>query len=120
MSGLVSYLVNALSSFVFGPSETTETSMEYDPATSFYDADRYTPSIEDVIATKDTLFEQFKLPIELIDTIIDYAEYFPCTTMCRTGGELHVRAGGSGMGGHSEDRFLVRATSHFEHLVLMY
>ncbi|KAK0105277.1 hypothetical protein ONS95_004338 [Cadophora gregata] len=104
MSGITSYLVNALSSVVFGPSQNN-----MDPATSFYEADRYVPSIEDVIATKDTLFERFKLPIELIDTIIDFAEYFPRTTMCRTGGELHVRSGGSGLGGHSENRFLLRS-----------
>ncbi|KAH9213764.1 hypothetical protein DL95DRAFT_301603 [Leptodontidium sp. 2 PMI_412] len=83
--------------------------MEEDPATSFYDSDRYIPSVEDVITTKDSIHKNCKLPIELVDTIIDFAEYFPRTTMCRTGGELRVRAGRSGLGGHSEDRFILRS-----------
>ncbi|KAG4432729.1 hypothetical protein IFR05_011785 [Cadophora sp. M221] len=90
-------------------SGASQATAEEDPATSFYDSDRYIPSVEDVVTTKDVLYKNFKLPMELVDTIIDFAEYFPRTTMCRTGGELRVRAGGSGLGGHSEDRFILRS-----------
>ncbi|KAH7312069.1 hypothetical protein BKA65DRAFT_518086 [Rhexocercosporidium sp. MPI-PUGE-AT-0058] len=115
MSALLWYLVTAtfvwylLRTMSSAMSEASPSKTEDELTTSFYDSDRYIPSIEDVITTKDTLFTNFKLPIELIDTIIDYAEYFPRTTMCRTGGELHVRAGGSGLGGPTEDRFLLRS-----------
>ncbi|CZS91734.1 uncharacterized protein RAG0_02257 [Rhynchosporium agropyri] len=83
--------------------------MDKNLPTSFFPSDRYTPSVEDVISTKETLFKNFKLPIELIDTIIDFAEYYPCTSMCRIGGELHVRSGGSGSSESTEDRFLLRS-----------
>lgn len=105
------YLVKTLSSAMPVAPQST---MEEDPATSFYDSDRYIPSVEDVITTKDSIHKNCKLPMELVDTIIDFAEYFPRTTMCRTGGELRVRAGRSGLGGHSEDRFIVSPRSNLE------
>lgn len=100
MAGLASYLFNTAYFAVFG--ESTMEPVE-DPATSFYDPDRFIPSIEDVLSIKDILFKKFELPIELIDFIIDFAEYWPRITTCRTGGELHVRSGRPGL----EDQFLV-------------
>lgn len=35
---------------------------------------------EDVLDVKEFFFDEFKLPAELIDTIIDFAEYWPHTT----------------------------------------
>jgi hypothetical protein len=55
--------------------------------------DRYTPSVQDVIVVKQILTKKGKLPLELIDTIIDFAEYWIKTTTCRTNGEISVRAG---------------------------
>lgn len=112
-TAVVCYIINKVSSAAAGSLQAT---MDEDPVTSPYDCDRYIPSIEDVLATKDTLFKNFKLPIELIDTIIDFAEYFPRTSICRSGGELHVRAGGSGRAGSTEDRFIVSLQSYLENL----
>lgn len=100
MSGLANYLINTISSAIFGV-KGEEESM----ATSFYDSDRYSPSTTEVLAVKDALFQRFKLPLELIDRIIDFAEYWPRTTTCRTGGQLHVRSGRPDF----EDQFLVRS-----------
>ncbi|OWO98030.1 hypothetical protein B2J93_8255 [Marssonina coronariae] len=98
MSGLAGYLLNILSNAIFGSESTTEGDM----ANSFYSSERYTPSTEDVISVKNDLFKRFALPIELIDTVIDFAEYWPRTTTCRTGGEFHVRSGRPGL----EDQFM--------------
>lgn len=43
---------------------------------------RYNPSVKDVMSVKGYLFETFNIPIELIDKMIDYAEYWPHTTTC--------------------------------------
>lgn len=37
----------------------------------------FQPAVEDVLAAKDSLLN--KLPIEIVDTIIDFAEYWPHT-----------------------------------------
>ncbi|KAL2062269.1 hypothetical protein VTL71DRAFT_6535 [Oculimacula yallundae] len=105
-AAIVRYLTKRLSPTT---SNAPEPTMDENVATSFYGSDRYTPSVEDVLSTKETLFQAFKLPVELIDTIIEFAEYYPCTSVCRTSGELHVRSGGAGVGGSTEDRFLVRS-----------
>jgi len=55
--------------------------------------DRYTPSVEDILAVKQTLVKKGKLPLELVDTIIDFAEYWVKSTTCRTNGEISIRAG---------------------------
>lgn len=53
----------------------------------------YQPSIEDVFAAKSILFKKFRLPLEIIDVVIDFAEHWPHTSTIRTGGELKVSAG---------------------------
>jgi hypothetical protein len=65
-------------------------------------SDRYTPSIEDILEAKQILTEKGALPLEIVDTIIDFAEYWIKTTTCRTRGQIAVRAGGE-----SENRLLV-------------
>ena len=42
------------------------------------------PSVQDVLDVKAFLFEKTALPVELLDTIIDYAEYWPHTTVKTT------------------------------------
>ncbi|KAL2161018.1 hypothetical protein VTH06DRAFT_8731 [Thermothelomyces fergusii] len=42
--------------------------------------DQYEPSFADVLVTKAMLSRAFRLPPEIVDTIVDYAEYWPHTT----------------------------------------
>jgi hypothetical protein len=53
----------------------------------------FTPNLQDVLAVKQILMEGGKLPLELVDKIIDYAEYWIKTTTCRTNGEVSIHAG---------------------------
>jgi hypothetical protein len=57
-------------------------------------SDRYTPSIQDILEVKQILIERGALPLETVDTIIDFAEYWIKSTICRTRGQITVRAGG--------------------------
>ncbi|PQE33660.1 ankyrin repeat protein [Rutstroemia sp. NJR-2017a WRK4] len=75
----------------------------------FYESDRYQPSIEDVLAVKDvflSLLPDSPLPLELIDAIVDLAEYWPhtSTTLSQDRQETYVRAGGD-----DENRFMLRS-----------
>src|SRR4051812_24918155 len=75
----------------------------------FYESDRYQPSIEDVLTVKDvflSLLPETPLPLELIDAIIDLAEYWPhtSTTLPPDRRETYVRAGGD-----DENRFMLRS-----------
>jgi len=54
---------------------------------------QYIPSPEDVLAVKQILMRKGKLPLELVDTIIDSADYWVKTTTCRNNGEVSVHAG---------------------------
>ena len=61
------------------------------------------PSPNDVLEVKNVLLKAFVLPLEIIDAIIDYAEYWPRTTVS-TAGEIFA------VGGHGnprEDTFVV-------------
>jgi hypothetical protein len=66
------------------------------------DFEAYEPSVEDVFSVKTMLSGSFELPLELVDTIIDHAEYWPHTSVIRTGEDFTIRAGA----GH-ENQFLV-------------
>jgi hypothetical protein len=57
-------------------------------------SDRYTPSVQDILEVKQILIEKGALPLEIVDTIIDFAEYWIKSTTCRTRGQITVRAGG--------------------------
>jgi hypothetical protein len=76
--------------------ETHENQEDFEP---------YEPSVEDVFSVKSMLSGSFELPLELVDTIIDYAEYWPHTSVIRTGEDFTIRAGA----GH-ENQFLVSRT----------
>jgi len=54
----------------------------------------YSPSVDDVFRVKANIFEKTRLPIDLIDSIIDYAQYWPHTTTVTTS-ETIVRTGRS-------------------------
>jgi hypothetical protein len=70
-----------------------------DMSTQFYPVDRYAPSPQDVVEVKQELLSRIHLPLELIDTIIDYAEYWPKTVTER--GDVIITSG------RNENRFLV-------------
>jgi len=76
-----------------------------------FSSDRYQPSIEDVLRVKDILMSVQKsnsLPIELVDNIIDHAEYWPhSTTTTFEGQDIQVRAGNE----RRENCFIVRIHS---------
>lgn len=66
---------------------------------------QYQPSIADVLETKQFLYDHCKLPAELVDVVIDFAEYWPHTssvTAIDPDNPILVRSGGQG-----ENRFLV-------------
>jgi hypothetical protein len=84
MSGLVSYIFNTLSTAL---RELQMDDTKTPPAP-------YQPSVGDVLAVKDVLFNKLNLPLEIVDFMIDFAEYWPHTSTIRSGdGELKVRAG---------------------------
>lgn len=56
--------------------------------------DQYTPSFQDIIDVKQILTKKGALPLELVETIIDYAEYWIISTTCRTRGQVTILAGG--------------------------
>jgi len=65
------------------------------------------PSVMDVLTVKAMLFKCLELPPELIDVIIDYAEYWPHTTAYTNfKGESRAIYGSRGTG---EDVLLVSA-----------
>jgi hypothetical protein len=86
MPSIFKYLYDTSSTFLFGQSSianmdgTAETSEKSWTPAAVYDSSRYSPSVSDVLDVKSYLFKRFDLPIELIDTIIDTAEYWPHTS----------------------------------------
>ena len=50
------------------------------------------PSPKDVLLVKTVMLKKLRLPLEIVDTIIDWAEYWPCTTVT-TRGETSARGG---------------------------
>jgi len=83
-------LVKSFSSSILEPVDMTS---------QFYSADRYAPSPQDVAEVKQELLSRIHLPLELIDAIIDHAEYWPKTVTQR--GDIIVSSG------RNENRFLV-------------
>jgi hypothetical protein len=73
MAGLVGWLYNNLSYAIFG-------AVDMDYASARYTSDRYKPSVEDVVHVKEAMHSKSRLPYELIDAVVDMAEYWPHTT----------------------------------------
>lgn len=65
--------------------------METPARQEIYSSTRYGPSVGDVMKVKGFMFQKFNLPIEIIDTIIDAAEYWPHTST-QTDEERSIRA----------------------------
>ncbi|KAH6674732.1 hypothetical protein B0J14DRAFT_561764 [Halenospora varia] len=77
--------------------------MDEEPAKSWV-----SPTVQDVLDVKRFFIERFELPLELIDTVIDRAKYWPHSTsiLVPAPGQqrpIHVSAGDEG-----ENRFMVR------------
>ena len=64
------------------------------------------PSPNDVLEVKNVLLKAFDLPLELVDVIIDYAEYWPRTSVSTAGETLAV----GGDGNPREDVFVVSSS----------
>jgi hypothetical protein len=69
------------------------------------DIDGYKPSIRDVLAVKEALHKKSTLPYELVDAIVDMAEYWPHTSTF-TSHPITIQAGRG-----DEDKFIVSLSS---------
>jgi hypothetical protein len=52
----------------------------------------FCPTVQEVLAVKTVILNLYKLPIEIIDTIIDFAEYWPRTTVGFNGRKTAIGA----------------------------
>lgn len=112
MAGLGRYLYNTLSDTLWGPSPSNGTmnerneQIEQNETEATSSTSTVTPhqlSIKDVFEVKQLLFDKFDLPLELVDVVIDFAEYWPSvTSQIRSERPIQVRSGA----GH-ENVFLV-------------
>jgi hypothetical protein len=109
MAGLGRYLYNTLSNTLWGPPTNIDAMDERNEqheekaVSSTPNAAPHQLSAKDIFEVKQLLFDNFDLPLELIDVVIDYAEYWPFTTsVFSPGTPLQVRSGA----GH-ENIFLV-------------
>jgi len=75
MAGVTGWIYSALSAVLYGSTEP-----EIDYVSERYSSERYGPSIRDVLAVKEALHSKTTLPYELIDAIVEMAEYWPHTT----------------------------------------
>jgi len=83
---------------------------QFDKTWTPCDADRYKPSIEDVLSVKEMFLKNRLLPPELVDPVIDFAEYWPHTTSARKE-RITVRAGAE----DRENQFIVHWSSAPSH-----
>lgn len=95
-------------------SRTSRASMEgHDPESDAVesespDVEPHEPSVLDVLVVRAMLNKACSLPPELLDTILDQAEYWPHSTTEWTGGPLTIYGGRT----DRENVFLVCATHH--------
>lgn len=84
--------------------EADDDSKAVEPDDEDEDVDLYEPSILDVLVVKAMLNKAVALPPELLNTILDQAEYWPHSTSEWSGGPLSIFGGRR----DREDVFLVR------------
>lgn len=95
------YLYSNITNAIFGTTPTTE---DEEPSTSRVPMPgQFEPFLADVLEAKNDLHTGLKIPIELVDAILDFAEYWPHTTTVRRSGEMTIRTGR----GHREEEFIV-------------
>ena len=107
---MASYIFNLVSQAVFGSASGTMDGQTQNNALP-RSADRYRPSAQDVFSVKQHLID-LRLPLELVDSIIDHAEYWPHIKSVRGGTQLSVRAGSA-----NENRFIVSSLHFTNHIV---
>lgn len=112
MAGVGAYIYNTLSTTIFGPSYSDCTEEEIDYPSAMFASDRYQPSVDEVLTIKEALHKKSTLPYELIDAIIEMAEYWPHNTTVLTQ-PTSIKAGRD-----HENRFLVSQMHYSPHLVL--
>lgn len=91
--------------YLFNPPLASEEAENPIPESSSSTENRYSPTVEDVLDVKKMFIDELELPLELIDSVIDFAEYWPHTSSFirpPAGNPLIIR----GQGGH-EDQLLV-------------
>lgn len=105
------YLYTTLNGAIFGgstpPSEVPNFEDEQPSTSRVYAPGQFEPFLADVLEVKNDLFKGLKLPMEIVDAIVDFAEYWPHTTTVRRNGELSIRAGR----GREEEKLIVRSQS---------
>ncbi|TVY43765.1 hypothetical protein LSUB1_G001253 [Lachnellula subtilissima] len=106
---LCQYLYKTISNTLFKKSpRTIDMAQQFEKQASpqSTEATLYQPSVEDVLQVKQSLFKELHLPIELVEVVIDVAEYWPHTTSVTTNDADHpisVRSGAN-----FENQFLLR------------
>ena len=95
----MAWIGNYIYDAIFGASGEGDALDEETP--EFCGWDRYQPSVSDVLTVKEALLQKFTLPFELVDTILDLAQYWPHTTTINSQGKT-IRSGHG-----REDVFLV-------------
>jgi hypothetical protein len=80
MAGIGGYIYDTLSTAIFGLRMDAKTDDKVDYCSERYNSDRYQPSVSDVLAVKEALHRKSTLPFELVDAIVDMAEYWPHTS----------------------------------------
>ncbi|KAK3362590.1 hypothetical protein B0T25DRAFT_524686 [Lasiosphaeria hispida] len=100
MLASVAWLADSISPSNTGRSSETAASTHQDSA------DTYEPSVLDVLIVKAMLNKSLLLPPEIVDNIVDQAEYWPHTTAEFTSnGDYSIRGGSHG----SENELLLRS-----------
>ena len=99
------YLYNSITGAIFGPGATPTAADEAPSTSRLPNQGQFEPFLEDVLEAKSDLHRGLKIPMELVDAILDFAEYWPHTTTVRRSGHITVRTGR----GHKEEEFVVSA-----------
>ena len=70
----------------------------------------YNPSVQDILKVKDIIQEASNMPLELIDEVIDFAEYWACSSTVKSTPPQSVE-GTSGHADHRQSRSNVLVVS---------
>ena len=104
MASITSLLNNAMS---FGSRDSVGES-EDESQTTEASASQYLPSVPDVMVVKAMLLKSIQLPIEIVDLVLDYAEYWPHTTAyVKPGAARNTPLATYGGSNENDNRFLV-------------
>jgi hypothetical protein len=107
---ILQYLVTPFNEMSTDPDASAAGSQGDGTANASPESPAYQPSIADVLVTKAMLTKSLSVPPEIIDTIVDLAEYWPHTTTEAIFGEDYVAARGNNIymqGSGQENGFLV-------------